>query len=106
MFADFSPDSDWSNHSHRGWTTLISFALQGVAVGCLLLLPLLYNEGLPRLAIARAVARACPAAGGSANPTSQFARHSAKQHDRRQAVESFTHPACNKHAHRHRGATS
>ncbi len=51
MFADFSPDSDWSNHSHRGWTTLISFALQGVAVGSLLLLPLLYNEGLPRLAL-------------------------------------------------------
>jgi hypothetical protein len=36
MFADFSPDSDWTNHSHRGWTTLISFALQAGAVGCLL----------------------------------------------------------------------
>ncbi len=51
MFADFSPDSDWSAHSHRGWTTLISFALQALAVGCLLLLPLLYNEGLPKLAL-------------------------------------------------------
>ena len=51
MFADFLPDSDWSNHSHRGWTTLISFALQAVAVGCLLLLPLFYTEGLPRLAM-------------------------------------------------------
>jgi periplasmic protein TonB len=51
MFADFSPDSDWSNHSHRGWTTLISFALQAVAVGSLLLLPLFYTEGLPRLAM-------------------------------------------------------
>jgi periplasmic protein TonB len=51
MFADFLPDSEWSNHSHRGWTSLISFALQAVAVGCLLLLPLFYTEGLPRLAM-------------------------------------------------------
>jgi len=51
MFADFSPDSDWSNHSHRGWTTLISFALQAVAVGSLLLSPLFYTEGLPRLSL-------------------------------------------------------
>ncbi len=51
MFADFSPDSEWSNHSHRGWTTLISFAVQAGAVGCLLLLPLFYTEGLPRLAL-------------------------------------------------------
>ena len=51
MFADFSPDSEWSRHSNRGWTTLISFALQVLAVACLLLLPLLYNEGLPRLCL-------------------------------------------------------
>ena len=51
MFADFSPDSEWSNHSHRGWTTLISFAVQAGAVGCLLLMPLFYTEGLPRLAM-------------------------------------------------------
>lgn len=51
MFSDFSTDSDWSDHSHRGWTTLISFAVQAGAVGCLLLLPLFYTEGLPRLAL-------------------------------------------------------
>lgn len=51
MFADFSTDSDWSGHSHRRWTTLISFALQALAVGCLLLLPLLYSEGLPKLVL-------------------------------------------------------
>jgi protein TonB len=51
MFTDFLHDSDWSNHTHRGWTTLISFALQALAVGCLLLLPLFYTEGLPRLAM-------------------------------------------------------
>ena len=44
MFADSFCDSDWSNRSHRGWTTLISFALQAVAVGCLLLLPLFYTK--------------------------------------------------------------
>jgi len=51
MFADSFCDSGWSNRSHRGWTTLISFALQALAVGCLLLLPLLYTQGLPRLAV-------------------------------------------------------
>lgn len=51
MFADFSPDSEWSSNSNRGWTTLISFALQLLAVACLLLLPLLYNQGLPRLVL-------------------------------------------------------
>jgi len=51
MFADSFCDSGWSNHSHRGWATLASFALQLLALCCLLLLPLLYTEGLPRLAI-------------------------------------------------------
>lgn len=48
MFADFVSDSDYSR---RGWTTLISFAVQALALGCLLLLPLFYTEGLPRLAM-------------------------------------------------------
>ncbi len=51
MFADSFCESGWSNRSHRGWTTVISFAVQALAVGCLLLLPLLYTEGLPRLAL-------------------------------------------------------
>jgi protein TonB len=51
MFADSFCDSGWANHSHRRWTTLISFAVQALAVGCLLLLPLLYTQGLPRLAV-------------------------------------------------------
>jgi periplasmic protein TonB len=61
MFADFSPDSDWTNRSHRGWTTLISFALQAGAVGCLLLLPLIYTEGLPRLALLAPLLAPAPA---------------------------------------------
>ena len=51
MFADSFCDSGWSNRSHRGWATLVSFALQLLALCCLLLLPLLYTEGLPRLAV-------------------------------------------------------
>ena len=51
MFADSLSDSGWSNHSRRGWITLISLALQALSVGCLLFLPLIYTEGLPRLAL-------------------------------------------------------
>lgn len=49
MFADLLSDSPWANRSHRGWTTLASLGLQGLAVGGLLLLPVLYPEGLPSL---------------------------------------------------------
>ena len=62
MFAEFLPDSDCSHHSHRGWTTLISFAMQALAVGCLLLLPLFYTEGLPRLAMLAPLLAPAPAA--------------------------------------------
>jgi protein TonB len=48
MFADSLLDSPWADRSRRGWTTLVSFALQAVAVGGLLLLPLLYTQGLPQ----------------------------------------------------------
>lgn len=51
MFADSFCDSDWANHSHRRWTTLVSFAAQAVVVGCLLLLPMVYTQGLPKLAV-------------------------------------------------------
>ena len=51
MFADSFCDSGWSNRSHRGWTTLVSFALQALVAGCLLVAPLLYTQGLPRLAL-------------------------------------------------------
>ncbi len=50
MLADSFCDSGWPNRSHRGWTTLLSFGLQALAIACLLLLPLLYTQGLPRLA--------------------------------------------------------
>jgi periplasmic protein TonB len=49
MFADSLLDSHWANRSHRGWTTLASFALQALGVGILLVLPLIFTEGLPQL---------------------------------------------------------
>ena len=69
MFADSLIDSAWSDRSRRGWTTLASFALQALAVGCLLLLPLLYTQGLPRLSLlAPLLAPAPPPALQSAPP--------------------------------------
>jgi protein TonB len=49
MFADSLLDSPWTDRSRRSLTTLVSFAVQSVAVGGLLLLPLLYTQGLPQL---------------------------------------------------------
>ena len=49
MFTDFVDGSGWENRFHRGWSTLASFALQGLFASGLLLLPLLYTQALPRL---------------------------------------------------------
>jgi protein TonB len=63
MFADVLSDSPWANRSHRGWTTLASFAVQAIAVGVLLLLPLLYTQGLPGLALTAALVVPAPPPG-------------------------------------------
>jgi protein TonB len=69
MFADALLDSPWADRSRRGWTTLVSFAVQAVAVGGLILLPLLYTEGLPRLqSIAALVAPTPPPAPPAPEP--------------------------------------
>jgi periplasmic protein TonB len=69
MFADSLLDSPWTDRSRRGWTTLVSFAVQAVAVGGLLLLPLLYTQGLPQLQlIAALVAPAPPPAPPAPQP--------------------------------------
>src|SRR5205809_7051735 len=49
MFADSLLDSALISRSHRGWTTLISFYVQALLVAGLLMVPLLYTEGLPSL---------------------------------------------------------
>ncbi len=60
MFADSLLDSPWADRSRRGWTTLVSFALQAVAVGGLLLLPLLYTQDLPQFQLISALMAPTP----------------------------------------------
>lgn len=49
MFTNSMLEISWDQHSRRGWTTLTSFGLQAIALGLLLMLPLLKPEGLPFL---------------------------------------------------------
>ena len=63
MFADSLLESHWDNRSHRGWTTLASFGMQILAVGILLMLPLIYSEGLPKLRLTTIGAPIGPPAG-------------------------------------------
>lgn len=49
MFADSLLDSPWETRSRRGLTTLVSFVAQILAIGTLLLLPLIYTQALPAL---------------------------------------------------------
>ncbi len=49
MFADSFVESAWAHSSRRGWTALASFTLQALLVGVVLLLPLIYTQGLPQL---------------------------------------------------------
>ena len=60
MFADSLLENPWAERSRRGWTTLISFAVQAAAVGGLLLLPLLYTQGLPQLQLIAALVAPTP----------------------------------------------
>ena len=53
MFTDSLLDTGWGSGSHRIWTTLTSLSLQAFAVGLLLVIPLLYTQGLPQLALLR-----------------------------------------------------
>jgi len=49
MFADSFLDVPWNERSRRGCATLISFTVEAFVVGGLLLTPLLYVRGLPRV---------------------------------------------------------
>ena len=66
MFADSLLDSALINHSHRGWTTLISFSMQALLVGAALMVPLLYTEGLPSLRLMRQAVIGPPPSHGPA----------------------------------------
>jgi hypothetical protein len=60
MFADSLLDNSWADRSRCGWTTLISFAAQATAVGSMLLLPLLYTQGLPQVQLIAALVAPTP----------------------------------------------
>jgi len=60
MFADSLLNDSWADRSRRGWTTLISFALEATAISALLLLPLLYTQGLPHLQLISALVAPTP----------------------------------------------
>ena len=42
-------EATWEDTSRRTWATLTSFALQVMGLGILLLLPMIYTQGLPQL---------------------------------------------------------
>lgn len=63
MFGEYVNGDAWGNRSHRGWTALISFGLQILALGGLLLLPLLSVQGLPTLQLMAALAAPAPPPG-------------------------------------------
>jgi len=63
VFASYVDGNIWANRSHRGWTTLLSFSLQVIAIGGFLLLPLLAVEGLPPLQLMAALVAPAPPPG-------------------------------------------
>ena len=60
MFSDYLRHDPWANRSHRGWTALVSFAAQALAVAALLALPLFYTQALPRLSLLGSVIAPAP----------------------------------------------
>ena len=70
-FADSLLDHRKDHHSHRGWTTPASLALEALGVGSVLLLPQLHTEGLPQFALWGIMAVPAPPVRASAR-TSPF----------------------------------
>jgi protein TonB len=85
MFADSLLESHWANGSQRGWTTLASFALQALCAAVVLLLPLVYSEGLPKLHL---VSMGAPIGPPPGRRTAEAHRPSAAtpQNDRRTGI--------------------
>jgi periplasmic protein TonB len=48
MFEDSLVESAGKLKTKRGWTTILSFALQGFLLGVMVLVPLIYTEALPK----------------------------------------------------------
>ncbi len=76
MFEDSLFETGGRLNLRRGWTTLLSFALQACAVGLLILVPLLYTNALPAL---RRVDILPPPPRGAARPPEPQRPRSARQ---------------------------
>lgn len=84
MFADTLLDSRHLGNSRRGWATLTSFGIQAALVACLLIVPLLYTQGLPY------VRWASPVAVSYIEPVPVRVEQVAPQHQTGSAIFSVT----------------
>lgn len=75
MFAESMLETSWAYRSRRSWTTLTSLVLQALAIGLLLMIPLLRTVGLPSVhTVSTPVSMGRPDPGPSARPQTQPAR--------------------------------
>jgi protein TonB len=75
MFADTFVDSAWANTSRRGWTALASFTFQAFLIGIVLVLPLIYTQGLPQLEMLAGPTLLEPTVGPPPPPPRTHATH-------------------------------
>jgi periplasmic protein TonB len=68
MFTSFAHETFSENRLHRGWSTLASFAVQGLLVSVVLLLPLFYTQALPRLHFMESMVLSPPSGPAPATP--------------------------------------
>ena len=101
MFAESMLETSWAQRARRSWTTLTSFGLQALMIGCLLLLPLWKTIGLPAartvstpISLARVAVESAPA------PRSRRRAGAAVQHPSCQAHAAFTHTASHPYGRR------
>ena len=78
MFAESMLETSWAQRARRSWTTLTSFGLQALIIGCLLLLPLWKTIGLPAartvstpISLGRVAVETAPAPRPSGGPVTQ-----------------------------------
>jgi len=60
MFADSVCESSWADRARRARASVVSFALQALAVSGLLLLPLFYSQTIPQLQFMSALVAPAP----------------------------------------------
>jgi protein TonB len=78
MFAESMLETSWAQRARRSWTTLTSFGLQALIIGCLLLLPLWKTIGLPAartlstpISLGRVAVETAPASRTTGGPVTQ-----------------------------------